>query len=100
MTVWSRLFQVIWRINFVFIIKFHMFNNKPSQPAFTELHLTIETLEQSMKYIQSYRYFVIVNFELVLHLVLLFLLLIFSTVFIERDQTYTLKQYIVNHRRT
>ena len=77
-----------------------MFNNKPSQPAFTELHLTIETLEQSMKYIQSYRYFVIVNFELVLHLVLLFLLLIFSTVFIERDQTYTLKQYIVNHRRT
>ena len=22
-----------------------MFNNKPSQPAFTELHLTIETLE-------------------------------------------------------
>ena len=69
-----------------------MFNNKPSQPAFTELHLTIETLEQSMKYIQSYRYFVIVNFELVLHLVLLFLLL--------RDQTYTLKQYIVNHRRT
>ena len=69
-----------------------MFNNKPSQPAFTELHLTIETLEQSVKYIQSYRYFVIVNFELVSHLVLLFLLLIFSTVFWERDQTYTLKQ--------
>ena len=69
-----------------------MFNNKPSQPAFTELHLKIETLEQSVKYIQSYRYFVIVNFELVSHLVLLFLLLIFSTIFWERDQTYTLKQ--------
>ena len=50
-----------------------MFNNKPSQPAFTELHLTIEVLEQSVKYIQSYRYFVIVNFELASHLVLLFL---------------------------
>ena len=69
-----------------------MFNNKPSQPAFTELHSTIETLEQSVKYIQSYRYFVIANFELVSHVVLLFLLLIFSTIFFERDQTYTLKQ--------
>ena len=69
-----------------------MFNNKPRQPAFTELPLTIETLEQSVKYIQSYRCFVIVNFELVSHIFLLFILLIFSTTFFERDQTYTLKQ--------
>ena len=69
-----------------------MFNSKPRQPAFTELPLTIETLEQSVKYIQSYRCFVIVNFELVSHIFLLFILLIFSTIFFERDQTYTLKQ--------
>ena len=69
-----------------------MFNSKPRQPAFTELPLTIETLEQSVKYIQNYRYFVIVNFELVSHIFLLFILLIFSTIFFERDQTYTLKQ--------
>ena len=69
-----------------------MFNNKPSQPAFTELHLAIETLEQSVKYIPSYRYFVIFNVEVVSHFVLLFLLLIFPTIFFERDQTHTLKQ--------
>ena len=56
--------------------------------SWQELHLTIETLEQSEKYIQSYRYFVIVNFELVSHLVLLFLLLIFSTIFWERSNLY------------
>ena len=59
-----------------------MFNNKPRQPAFTELPLTIETLEQSVKYIQIYRCFVIVNFELVSHIFLLFILLIFSTIFL------------------
>ena len=69
-----------------------MFNNKTGQPAFTELHLTIATLKQSVKYIQSYLFFVIVNFKLVSRLSLLILLLIFSTIFFERDQTYTLKQ--------
>ena len=45
------------------------------QPAFTCSNLTIETLEQGVKYVQRRSGFFIVNFEHISHLVLVFLLL-------------------------
>ena len=67
---------------------FILFQNG-SQPAITCLKLTIETLQQGVKYVQCYqqRYqndgrrrsgIFIVNFEHILHLVLVFLLLTLS----------------------
>ena len=47
---------------------------KGTQPAITCSKLTIKILEQSVKYVQSSGVF-IVNFEYILHLVLVFLLL-------------------------
>ena len=48
------------------------------QPAITCSKLTIETLEQGVKYAQSCSGVCIVNFEHILHLVLVFLLLTLS----------------------
>ena len=44
---------------------------QPPQRAFTCSELTIKTLEQGVKYVQSEQY---VNFEHILHFVLVFLL--------------------------
>ena len=65
------MFLFVERVEIWLIMCFGM---KGTQPAITCSKLTIKILEQSVKYVQSSGVF-IVNFEYILHLVLVFLLL-------------------------
>ena len=70
------MLETLWRLTGRYCYSFKKFTYI-TQPAFTCLKLTTETLEEGVKYVQSWcrSGVFIINFEHISHLVLVFLLL-------------------------